>query len=58
MKSEVYEGRELTREENPYNTTLLNRMTKYGQTWWGAKWMNALSYIDYSNRLPRGLFTF
>ena len=29
-------------------------MTKYGQTWWGAKWMNALSYIDYSNRLPRG----
>ncbi len=29
-------------------------MTKYGQTWWGAKWMNALSHIDYSNRLPRG----
>jgi len=29
-------------------------MNKYGQTWWGAKWMNALSYIDYSNRLPRG----
>ena len=29
-------------------------MTKYGQTWWGAKWLNALSHIDYSNRLPRG----
>ena len=29
-------------------------MAKYGQTWWGAKWMNALSHIDYSNRLPRG----
>ncbi len=29
-------------------------MTKYGQTWWGAKWMNALAHIDYSNRLPRG----
>jgi len=29
-------------------------MKKYGQTWWGARWMNALSHIDYSNRLPRG----
>ncbi len=29
-------------------------MVKYGQTWWGAKWLNALSHIDYSNRLPRG----
>ncbi len=29
-------------------------MIKYGQTWWGAKWLNALSHIDYSNRLPRG----
>ncbi|MBT6046804.1 MAG: hypothetical protein HN686_03000 [Bacteroidetes bacterium] len=29
-------------------------MTKYGQTWWGGKWLNALSHIDYSNRLPRG----
>ncbi len=29
-------------------------MAKYGQTWWGGKWMNALSHIDYSNRLPRG----
>ncbi len=29
-------------------------MLKYGQTWWGNQWLNALSYIDYSNRLPRG----
>jgi len=29
-------------------------MIKYGQTWWGGKWLNALSHIDYSNRLPRG----
>lgn len=27
---------------------------KYGQTWWGREWLNALSQIDYSNRLPRG----
>ncbi|MDN5752006.1 MAG: DEAD/DEAH box helicase [Nitrosospira sp.] len=26
----------------------------YGQTWWGAQWLNALSQIDYDNRLPRG----
>ena len=29
-------------------------MHKYGQTWWGNQWLNALSDIDYSNRLPRG----
>lgn len=29
-------------------------MAKYGNTWWGNKWLNALSHIDYSNRLPRG----
>ncbi len=29
-------------------------MQKYGQTWWGNQWLNALSDIDYSNRLPRG----
>jgi uncharacterized Zn finger protein len=28
--------------------------TSYGQTWWGAQWLNALSRIDYANRLPRG----
>lgn len=27
---------------------------KFGMTWWGAQWLNALSRIDYSNRLPRG----
>ena len=32
----------------------IRSMNTYGQTWWGAKWMNALSHIDYSNRLPRG----
>ena len=26
----------------------------YGQTWWGAQWLNALSQIDYDNRIPRG----
>jgi uncharacterized Zn finger protein len=27
---------------------------KYGQTWWGGEWLNALSQLDYDNRLPRG----
>jgi len=27
---------------------------KYGQTWWGEQWLNALAKIDYDNRLPRG----
>lgn len=26
----------------------------YGNTWWGQKWLDALSNIDNSNRLPRG----
>ncbi len=26
----------------------------YGNTWWGAQWLNAFNHIDYSNRLPRG----
>lgn len=29
-------------------------MAKFGQTWWGQKWLNSLTHIDYSNRLPRG----
>jgi len=29
-------------------------MKKYGNTWWGEKWLDSLSDIDYSNRLPRG----
>lgn len=27
---------------------------KFGYTWWGKSWLNALSNIDESNRLPRG----
>ena len=27
---------------------------KYGQTWWGEQWLNALAKIDYDNRIPRG----
>jgi len=26
----------------------------YGKTWWGEQWLNALTHIDYDNRLPRG----
>lgn len=29
-------------------------MAKYGSTWWGQEWLNALSHIGYANRLPRG----
>jgi len=29
-------------------------MAKYGKTYWGAQFLNALAHIDYSNRLPRG----
>ncbi len=29
-------------------------MAKYGQTWWGNNWLNALTNIDWENRLPRG----
>ena len=28
--------------------------SNYGQTWWGAQWLNALAQIDCDNRLPRG----
>ena len=27
---------------------------EFGHTWWGKRWLEALSNIDYSNRLPRG----
>ncbi len=27
---------------------------KFGHTWWGKKWLQALDEIDFSNRLPRG----
>lgn len=29
-------------------------MAKYGKTYWGDQFLNALENIDYSNRLPRG----
>lgn len=29
-------------------------IAKYGLTWWGEKFLNSLSHIDYENRLPRG----
>ena len=29
-------------------------MAKYGKTYWGEQFLNALAHIDYSNRLPRG----
>lgn len=28
--------------------------SSFGKTWWGQQWLNSLSNIDYSNRLPRG----
>ncbi|MCF7886620.1 MAG: DEAD/DEAH box helicase [Candidatus Marinimicrobia bacterium] len=28
--------------------------SKFGSTWWGKTWLNALKDIDHSNRLPRG----
>ncbi|MCF0218263.1 MAG: DEAD/DEAH box helicase [Muribaculaceae bacterium] len=27
---------------------------KFGKTWWGNAWLQSLSHIDYSNRIPRG----
>jgi len=28
---------------------------QYGTTWWGQRWLNALTGIDHENRIPRGL---
>lgn len=28
---------------------------EFGHTWWGKRWLRALSNIDYENRLPRGV---
>ena len=33
---------------------ILIMAVKYGITWWGEKWLDALTDIDHSNRLPRG----
>lgn len=30
------------------------RGKSYGTTWWGKKWLESLSDIDYANRIPRG----
>ncbi len=27
---------------------------QFGRTWWGQQWLQALSHVDNSNRLPRG----
>ena len=32
----------------------MHRPTQFGLTWWGQQWLQALSHIDYDNRLPRG----
>ncbi|NLL57228.1 MAG: hypothetical protein GX244_01800, partial [Firmicutes bacterium] len=33
----------------------MSRSKKYGRTWWGNAWVEALERIDYNtNRLPRG----
>ena len=29
-------------------------MVKYGKTWWGDNWLDALKGIDFTNRIPRG----
>lgn len=29
-------------------------MEKFGKTWWSEQWLQSLSHIDYSNRIPRG----
>ncbi len=28
--------------------------TRFGHTWWGAQWLQALHAVDWDNRLPRG----
>lgn len=30
-------------------------MQKFGRTWWGQQWLQALDRIDFSNRLERGI---
>lgn len=29
--------------------------TEYGTTWWGRRWLDSLTGIDFENRIPRGL---
>ncbi len=28
---------------------------QFGFTWWGERWLDSLTHIDFSNRLPRGM---
>ena len=30
------------------------RRVQFGTTWWGKQWIDALTHLDYENRLPRG----
>jgi uncharacterized Zn finger protein/superfamily II DNA or RNA helicase len=36
------------------SSSLERRSGGYGRTWWGAQWLQALTQIDFENRLPRG----
>ena len=47
-----YTGR-VSAKKKKKNQTPQPRL-KFGQTWWGEQWLNALTDIDYENRLPRG----
>jgi len=31
------------------------RSVPFGNTWWGKKWLDALTGVDFDNRLPRGM---
>ena len=42
------------RKKAKKKTQIPTQRSKYGQTWWGGQWLNALANIDYDNRLPRG----
>jgi len=26
----------------------------FGLTWWGQRWLDSLTHIDFANRIPRG----
>lgn len=39
----------------PFRATLAGMARiEYGHTWWGRRWLESLTHIDYENRLPRG----
>ena len=43
-----------SRKKAKKNKPASGQRIKYGQTWWGEQWLNALTNIDFDNRLPRG----